>query len=124
MKAVALTDDGNLFGALRYYQACRKNDQPPLNPIVGCDFFMATDSRHNKTNLENANKYNRIVLLAQSDEGYRNLIKLSSLGYTEGFYYKPRIDKELLETYRKDIIALSGGMGGEIPQPRTRNSRI
>jgi len=120
MKAIALTDDGNLFGALRFYQACKSGDVH-INPLVGCDFFMATDSRHSKSNLENSNKYHRIVLLAQSDKGYRNLIKLSSLGYTEGFYYKPRIDKELLQTYHEDIIALSGGMGGEIPQLLGRN---
>jgi DNA polymerase-3 subunit alpha len=120
MPGVALTDDGNLFGALRFYRECLSGEKK-INPIIGCDFFMATESRHHKSNLENANKYNRIVLLAQSDQGYRNLISLSSLGFTEGFYYKPRIDKELLTQYSKDIIALSGGMGGEIPQLISRN---
>jgi DNA polymerase-3 subunit alpha len=119
MPGVALTDDGNLFGAYRFYQECG-GDDPRINPIVGCDFFMATDSRHNKTAVENAKQYQRIVLLATSDAGYRNLIQLSSAGYTEGFYYKPRIDKELLQQYSADLIALSGGLGGEIPQLITR----
>ncbi|WP_081942158.1 DNA polymerase III subunit alpha [Spirochaeta lutea] len=120
MPALALTDDGNLFGALRFYQACKSGEQP-LNPIIGCDFFLANDSRHNKSITENANKYNRLVLLATSELGYRNLMKLSSVGYTEGFYYKPRIDKEVLAQYNRDLVALSGSMGGEIPQLITRN---
>jgi DNA polymerase-3 subunit alpha len=119
MPGLALTDDGNLFGAYRFYQECGGSN-PRINPIVGCDFFMASDSRHNKSITENAKQYQRIVLLATSDAGYRNLIKLSSAGYTEGFYYKPRIDKELLERYSGDLIALSGGLGGEIPQLITR----
>lgn len=120
MPAVALTDDGNLFGALRFYQACKSGEQA-IKPIVGCDFFLAQDSRHNKSSAENASRYHRLVLLATSERGYRNLIKLSSIGYTQGFYYRPRIDKEVLELYREDLVALSGGMGGEIPQLISRN---
>jgi len=127
MPAVALTDDGNMFGALRFYKECMakkdKDDQPlsPLKPIVGCDFFMAPGSRLDKVAGENAKRYSRIVLLARNETGYRNLCKLSSSGYTEGFYYRPRIDKEVLKTYASDLIALSGGIGGEIPQLITRN---
>ncbi|AHC14462.1 DNA polymerase III subunit alpha [Salinispira pacifica] len=119
MPGIALTDDGNLFGAYRFYQECR--NEPGINPIIGCDFFMASDSRHSKSASENSKHYQRIVLLAKNDRGYRNLIKLSSMGYTEGFYYKPRIDKELLEAHHEDLIALSGGLGGEIPQLISRN---
>ncbi len=117
MPAIALTDNGNLFGAYRFYRECTAAG---INPIVGCDFFLAAESRHNKSTSENSRSYQRIVLLAKNDNGYHNLIHLSSLGYTEGFYYKPRIDKELLQQYSQDLVALSGGLGGEIPQLITR----
>lgn len=120
MKAVALTDDGNLFGALRFYLSCTAGDSP-ITPIIGCDFYMALESRHNRAATEGANRYHRLVLLATSDRGYRNLMELSSAGYTEGFYYRPRIDKELVALFKDDLVALSGGMGGEIPQLISRN---
>ena len=118
MPGIALTDDGNLFGACEFYKKCRKAS---INPIVGCDFFLAPEGRHQKSRIEDGRQYQRIVLLAESAQGYRNLSMLSSLGYTEGFYYKPRIDRELLEQYSSGLIALSGGMGGEIPQLISRN---
>ena len=118
MPGIALTDDGNLFGACEFYKACKEKG---INPIVGCDFFLAPEGRHQKSKVEDGRRYQRIVLLAKNNAGYRNLIMLSSLGYTEGFYYKPRIDRELLQQYNEGLIALSGGLGGHIPQLISRN---
>jgi DNA polymerase III subunit alpha len=112
MSHLALTDEGSMFGALEFYKACRNAD---IVPILGCDFFVAPGSRHEKSSQESGNRYTRIVLLARNAVGYRNLLILSSKGYTEGFYYRPRIDRELLETHAEGLIALSGGISGEIP---------
>ncbi len=113
MKHIGLTDHGNMFGALRFYEECRANN---INPVIGCEFYVAPGSRLVKSGSENGNKYFHLILLAKSEAGYKNLIELSSAGYTEGFYYKPRIDDELLERYSKDIIASSACLAGEIPQ--------
>ncbi|MGI9256092.1 MAG: DNA polymerase III subunit alpha, partial [Salinispira sp.] len=118
MPAIALTDDANLFGACAFYRECIKAG---VKPIIGCDFFLAPHSRHQKSTIEDGRQYQRMVLLAKNREGYRNLVMLSSLAYTEGFYYKPRIDQELLQKYHAGLIALSGGFGGEIPQLINRN---
>jgi DNA polymerase III subunit alpha len=113
MPALALTDDGNLFGALTFYHECRDHD---VKPLIGCDFFVAPSSRHRKSGLDGANRNGRIVLLAKDRTGYRNLIKLSSIGYLEGFYYRPRIDHEVMETHRDGLIALTGSLSGEVPR--------
>ena len=118
MEHLAITDDGNMFGALEFYQACR---DAGINPIIGCDFYVAGESRHIKTPGNAANRPIRLVLLARNETGYQNLIELSSLGYTEGFYYKPRVDRELLQQYAEGLIALSGGLSGEIPSLIRRN---
>jgi DNA polymerase-3 subunit alpha len=112
MQHLSLTDHGNLFGALKFYQLCKKHG---LNPIIGSEFYMAPGSRHIKTGTEAGNKYYHLVLLAKNEAGYRNLIQLSSLSYTEGFYYKPRIDQELLEQYHEGLICTSACIAGEIP---------
>jgi DNA polymerase III subunit alpha len=113
MPALAITDDGNLFGALEFYTECRKAG---ISPIIGCDFYVTSGSRHSKTQADSGLRANRLVLLARSDTGYRNLIKLSSAAYTEGFYYRPRIDDELLELYHDDLICLTGSVSGDIPR--------
>ena len=113
MPALGIADDGNLFGALEFYKACRKAG---VQPVIGCDFYLASGSRHNKTQADSGLRASRLVLLATSDLGYRNLIALSSAGFTEGFYYRPRIDDELLEKYRGDLICLSGSISGDIPK--------
>jgi DNA polymerase-3 subunit alpha len=112
MKALALTDHGNMFGSLRFYKECRKEG---IKPIVGCEAYLAPDSRHTKSGGEKGARYHHLGLLARDVTGYRNLLKLCSLGYTEGFYYKPRIDEELLARHHEGLIALSGCMGGELP---------
>ena len=113
MPAVAITDDGNLFGALQFTRACRRRD---IRPVIGCDFYLAGGSRHSKTIGDSGLRAPRLVLLATSDRGYRNLMRLSSLGYTEGFYYRPRIDDELLQRYSEDLICLTGSVSGDIPR--------
>ncbi len=120
MPAVALTDDGSLFGALTFYKRCRERG---IKPIVGCDFFVAPQSRHRKTGLDGANRNGRVVLLARNQEGYHNLMRLSSIGYLEGFYYRPRIDHEVMEQYREGLVLLSGSLSGELHRLLLANRR-
>ena len=111
--AVAMTDHGNMFGAIEFY---RKAKEVGVKPIIGCEAYMALGSRHAKKDSGLAhNDYYHLILLARNLTGYQNLIKLVSKGYLEGFYYKPRIDKELLRAHHEGIIALSGCLSGEIP---------
>ncbi|MDR2633982.1 MAG: DNA polymerase III subunit alpha [Treponema sp.] len=112
MKHLAITDHGNLFGALKFRDACEKAG---VHPIIGSEFYMAPGSRFKKSGSEHGNKYYHLVLLAKNAEGYKTLIKLSSYSYTEGFYYKPRIDEELLVKYHAGLIGLSACVAGEIP---------
>jgi DNA polymerase-3 subunit alpha len=113
MPAVALTDLGNMFGAFKFVREALAND---IKPIVGCEFFVAEERLKLKFTKDNPDKRFNQVLLAKNKEGYHNLAKLSSYGYTEGLYgLYPRIDKELIEKYSENVIALSGGLSGEIP---------
>ena len=113
MPGVALTDNGNMFGAIEFYFACKDQN---VNPILGCDFYLAPNGRLVKTQDRDAlaSPMRRIVLLAQNFKGYQNLCRLSSIGYQEGFYYKPRIDDEVLKAYSSDLICLTGGLKGDI----------
>ena len=111
MKHLALTDHGNLFGALHFEQACHKAG---INPIVGSEVYVAPGSRFVKPS--SGPKSHHMVLYAKNEEGYRNLMILTSKGYTEGFYYKPRIDDELLEKYHEGLMASAACLGGEIPR--------
>ncbi len=110
MTALALTDDGNLYGAIQFYTECRKND---IKPIIGADMYMALRTRHDKQAGVD-NKRFRLVLLAKNSIGYKNLKELVTRGYTEGFYYKPRIDHELLSKYGEGIICIVPSFSGEI----------
>jgi DNA polymerase-3 subunit alpha len=112
MGALALTDHGNMYGALKFYDACK---DAGIKPIVGEEFYVAGGSRLERTGTENGNKYWHLILLAQNAEGYKNLLKLSSAAYTEGFYYKPRIDFDILSQHAKGLIASSACIAGEIP---------
>jgi DNA polymerase III subunit alpha len=113
MPALAITDHGNLFGALKFYKECR---QAGINPIVGSEFYVAGATRFDKTGTEGGNKYYHLVLLAKNETGYHNLIHLSSQSYTEGFYYKPRVDWELIERYHEGLICSTACVAGEVPQ--------
>ncbi|MFW6388161.1 MAG: DNA polymerase III subunit alpha, partial [bacterium] len=112
MHSLAITDTGNMFGALEFYNAC--NDAG-IRPIIGTEVHLAEGSRHARESSDRRGRYARIVLLAQSNTGYRNLMAISSASFTEGFYYKPRVDDELLEQYSEDVICLSGSIAGDIP---------
>ncbi|MCX7613970.1 MAG: DNA polymerase III subunit alpha [Caldimicrobium sp.] len=114
MSSCAITDHGTLFGIINFYTKLKKAD---LKPILGCEFYVAEGSRFTKKATKRGDGVsNHLILLAKNEEGYRNLVKLGSLAYLEGFYYRPRIDKELLMKYRGGLIALSACLEGEIPQ--------
>ena len=110
--AVAVTDNGTMYGAIEFYQ---KALDAEIKPIIGIDFYVAPDGRLLKRARIDT-KPQRLVCLAETNEGYKNLIKLSSIGFLEGFYYKPRIDKDVLKEHAKGLIALSGGHMGEIDE--------
>jgi len=113
MTALALTDHGNMFGSKEFYDLCKKEG---IKPIIGCETYVAEQSRHNKKDAKVDRSGYHLILLAKNLVGYRNLLKLVSLAYTEGFYYKPRIDKEILEKYSEGLIVSSACLGGEVPQ--------
>ena len=112
MKAIALTDHGVMYGAVDFYKECKKND---IKPIIGCEVYVAPRSRFEKEAGRDSG-YNHLILLAKNKEGYQNLSKLVSLSFVEGFYYKPRIDLEILEKYSKGLICLSACLAGSLSQ--------
>ena len=110
MPAVAVTDHGNLFGAVSFYKAATARG---LKPIVGCEVYVSQQGRLSRNETD---RYNHLVLLCANQQGYRNLVKLVSAGYLEGFYYKPRIDKDLLASHSQGLIALSACLRGEVAE--------
>ena len=112
MPSVAITDHGNLFGAVEFYNAARKAG---IKPIIGCEAYLATGDRRHKEPVEGKEMYH-LLLLAMNREGYQNLVRLSTIAYTEGFYRKPRIDKEVLREFSNGLLCTSTCIGGEIPQ--------
>ncbi len=112
MDAVAITDHGNLFGAVKFSIAAAEKG---IKPIIGVELYVAPESMHKKEPHEGLPVAYHLTVLAESEEGYKNLVKLVSLAYLEGFYHKPRVDKELLARYSKGLIALSGCLHGEVP---------
>src|SRR5205809_603335 len=112
MPALAITDHGNLFGAIEFYQ---KATAAGIKPIIGCEAYLAPKSRFDREGQLAHNDYYHLILLAANRTGYQNLLKLASKAYLEGFYYKPRVDKELLVEHHEGLIALSGCLSGEVP---------
>ncbi|MGA3187086.1 MAG: DNA polymerase III subunit alpha [Bryobacteraceae bacterium] len=108
MPAIAMTDHGNLFGAVEFYNHAKAKG---IHPVIGCEVYVAQQGHTNKAD---TNRYNHLVLLCENQEGYRNLVKLVSTGYLDGFYYKPRIDKDLLSRHSKGLVALSACLRGDI----------
>ena len=113
LTSLALTDHGNLFGAVEFYKACKKEG---LKPIIGCELYLASKSRHDKTKEPGQRVATSLILLAKDEEGYHNLVKLSSMGYLEGFYYYPRIDREALKQHSKGLICIEGGLSSTLAQ--------
>lgn len=111
MPAIAITDHGSMYGVIDFYKHAKKQG---INPVIGCEVYVAPRSRFEKSAVE-GEAYYHLVLLAQNNTGYRNLVEIVSRGYTEGFYYKPRVDKELLRKHSEGLICLSACIAGEIP---------
>ncbi len=110
MDSLAITDHGVMFGVIDFYKEAKAQG---IKPILGCEVYIASGSRHNKLNTSD-NFYYHLVLLAENNIGYHNLVKLVSYGFTEGFYHKPRIDLEILKEYKEGLIALSACLGGPV----------
>ncbi len=108
MPAVAMTDHGNLFGAVEFYNNAKERG---IHPVIGCEVYVAQQGHSVKSD---SNRYNHLVLLCENQQGYQNLIQLVSTGYLDGFYYKPRIDKDLLSRHSKGLIAMSACLRGDV----------
>lgn len=112
MSSIAITDHGVMYGVVDFFSAAKKRG---IHPVIGCEVYTAPRTRYDKTHSIDSN-YGHLVLLAETNEGYRNLMALVSRGFTEGYYYKPRVDMELLSRYSKGLIALSGCLRGDVPK--------
>ncbi|HEY3838717.1 MAG TPA: PHP domain-containing protein, partial [Bryobacteraceae bacterium] len=108
MPAVAMTDHGNLFGAVQFYNAAKAKG---IQPVIGCELYVSQQGMKTRSDTD---RYNHLVLLCENQEGYKNLIKMVSTAYLEGFYYKPRIDKDLLAAHSKGLICLSACLRGDL----------
>jgi DNA polymerase-3 subunit alpha len=111
MDSAAITDHGVMYGVIDFYRACKAAD---INPILGCEVYVAPGSRFDKESGSGEDRYYHLVLLAENNQGYSNLMKIVSKGFVEGYYYKPRVDLELLRQYHEGIIALSACLAGEV----------
>lgn len=119
MPAVALTDAGNMYGVIEFFKKCKDAN---IKPIIGVDFYVAARTRHDKEPRID-NRRSRLILLAKNDEGYRNLIRLVTASNFDGFYYKPRIDRELIEKYKSDLICIMPSFSGELTQAVTSSNK-
>lgn len=118
MDAIAITDHGNMYGVIDFYKEAKKQG---VKPIIGCEVYLAPGARQDRREIDGI-KYYHLILLAENQTGYRNLVQLVSLANIEGMYYKPRIDKELLRKYHEGLICLSACVAGEIPQAIIRDN--
>ena len=116
--AIAITDHGNMFGAVEFYKAAKAAG---IKPILGMEAYISPTTRQDKSMGNQRTAAYHLVLLAMNQTGFRNLMKLSSRAYTEGFYYKPRVDRELLSEFNEGIICTSACLGGELPQALFNN---
>ncbi|MCR4990900.1 MAG: DNA polymerase III subunit alpha [Lachnospiraceae bacterium] len=117
MTSGAITDHGVMYGAIDFYKECKAQD---IKPILGCEVYVAPNSRFDKEVTGGEDRYHHLVLLAENNVGYANLMKIVSRGFTEGFYYRPRVDKEVLREFHEGIIALSACLAGEVPRLITK----
>ena len=118
MDSLAITDHGVMYGVIDFYRAAK---DAGIKPIIGCEIYVSPGSRFEKETGHNEDRYYHLVLLAENDKGYHNLMKIVSKGFTEGYYYKPRVDYEVLEQYSEGIIALSACLAGEVQKYLARN---
>lgn len=119
MNSAAITDHGVMFGAIDFYRAAKKEG---IKPILGCEVYVTPNSRHDRELVSGEDRYFHLILLAENNTGYDNLIKIVSKGFTEGYYYKPRVDMEILEKYHEGIIALSACLAGEVQRNLARGN--
>ncbi|MCQ2081833.1 MAG: DNA polymerase III subunit alpha [Lachnospiraceae bacterium] len=117
MTSAAITDHGVMYGVIEFYKECKKEG---IHPVLGCEIYVAPNSRFDKEMSGGEERYNHLVLLAENETGYANLIKIVSRGFTEGYYYKPRVDKDILREFHEGIIALSACLAGEVPRYITK----
>lgn len=113
MKALAITDHGNMYGTIKFYSACKALD---IKPIIGCEIYITKRSLHDKDATQDKD-YNHLILLAENEEGYKNLMRIVTIANLEGYYYKPRTDLSLLEKYKEGIICLSACVNGYVSEP-------
>ncbi len=113
MTAAAITDHGVMYGVVDFYKECLAAD---IRPVIGCEVYVAPGSRFDREPGQNDDRYSHLILLAENDTGYHNLIKIVSKGFVDGFYYRPRVDKEVLTKYHEGIICLSACLAGEVPK--------
>ena len=111
MDSAAITDHGVMYGVIDFYREARAQG---INPIIGCEVYVAPNSRFDREVGSDEDRYYHLVLLAENNQGYDNLMKIVSKGFVEGFYYRPRVDMEVLETYHEGLIALSACLAGEV----------
>ena len=111
MDSLAITDHGVMYGAIQFYRAAK---EAGIKPIIGCEVYVAQNNRFSRE-VSDKNNYH-LILLAKNQTGYHNLIQLTTKAHLEGFYYKPKVDKELLEQHHQGLIALTACVGGEVPR--------
>ena len=111
MTAAAITDHGVMYGVIDFYKAAKKEG---INPIIGCEVYVAPGSRFDREQSHGEDRYYHLILLAENNTGYANLMKIVSRSFTEGFYYKPRVDLDLLREFHEGIIACSACLAGEV----------
>ena len=111
MNSAAITDHGNMFGVVEFYKTAKAAD---INPVIGCEVYVAPDSRFERETSHGDDRYYHLILLAENNKGYANLCKIVSKGFVDGFYYKPRVDYEVLREFHEGIICLSACLAGEV----------
>ena len=119
MDSMAITDHGVMYGVIDFYRAARAAG---IKPIIGCEVYVSPGSRFDRETVHGEDRYYHLVLLAENNTGYQNLMKIVSKGFVDGFYYKPRIDEEVMREYHEGIIALSACLAGEVPRYLEKDS--
>lgn len=113
MNSAAITDHGNMYGVVEFYKTAKAAD---INPVIGCEIYVAPNSRFDRETSHGEDRYYHLILLAENNTGYANLMKIVSIGFTEGYYYRPRVDFETLQKYHQGLICLSACLAGEVPR--------